>query len=208
MSVPAIVGTRLAGTPRRPLLVVGPALGTTVATLWSACAERLAHIYHVVGWDLPGHGASPPPREPFSVADLAAAVVELIDGQGDGGRFRYAGVSVGGAVGLELLIDHSPCIVAAALICTGARIGNPSDWRARAHAVREAGTAQLAALAVRRWFAPGFPDREPATAAALLRALDDTDDSGYAHTCEALADFDVRNRVADIDIPVSPWPVP
>jgi 3-oxoadipate enol-lactonase / 4-carboxymuconolactone decarboxylase len=202
MSLPVIVGTQLAGTPRQPLLVVGPALGTSVTALWSACAEHLAHTHHVVGWDLPGHGASPPAREAFSVADLAAAVVELVDTQFGATRFRYAGVSVGGTVGLQLLLEHPPRIVAAALICTGARIGSARDWHARADAVRERGTAPLAALAVQRWFAPGFPDREPATTAALLRALHDADDSSYAHTCEALAAFDVCDRLADIAIPV------
>lgn len=202
MSVPVIVGTRLAGTARQPLLVVGPSLGTTVSALWSAAAQRLSHTAHVVGWDLPGHGASPPPRDAFCVADLAAAVVDLVDRQFGGGRFHYAGVSVGGAVGLQLLLDHSPRIVAAALICASAKFGDAGDWHTRAHTVREAGTACLAEASIRRWFAPGFPDREPATAAALVRALDDADDTGYARTCEALAGFDVRDRLADIHTPV------
>jgi 3-oxoadipate enol-lactonase / 4-carboxymuconolactone decarboxylase len=202
MSVPVIVGTRLAGTSPQPLLVVGPSLGTTVSALWLAAAERLSYTTHVVGWDLPGHGASPPPQEAFRIADLATGVVEMVDRQFGGGRFRYAGVSVGGAVGLALLLDHSPRVVAAALICTGARIGSAGDWRARAGAVREAGTAHLAEASVQRWFAPGFSNREPATAAALVRALDDADDCGYARTCEALAGFDVRNRLADIHAPV------
>jgi len=37
----------------RPLLVVGPSIGTSVTGLWSSCAARLAGRFHVVGWDLP-----------------------------------------------------------------------------------------------------------------------------------------------------------
>lgn len=202
MSTPRIVGSRLAGSPDQPLLVVGPSLGTTVAAVWSAAARRLAGTYHVVGWDLPGHGASPPPVAAFSIGDLAAGVVDLVDNTLGGEPFRYAGVSVAGAVGLQLALDHPQRIVAEALICTAAKIGSRQDWRSRARTVREAGTAGLVTLSAQRWFAPGFPDRDPATATALLVALQDVDDTGYARTCEALAGFDVRDRLADIDVPV------
>ena len=59
-----------------PLLVVGPSIGTSVTALWSSCAARLAGRFHVVGWDLPGHGRSATTHEPFTMADLAAAVRE------------------------------------------------------------------------------------------------------------------------------------
>ena len=49
---------------------------------------------------------------------------------------------------------------------------------------------------------PGFVDREPAVAAALLGALRDTDAESYAQVCEALADFDVTDRLAEITTPV------
>ena len=42
-----------------PLLVLGPSLGTSARTLWGACAERLTDRFHVVAWDLPGHGERP-----------------------------------------------------------------------------------------------------------------------------------------------------
>ena len=80
MSGPLVQPLQLTPTnPSLPLLVVGPSLGTTVETLWSACASELANAYDVVGWDLPGHGRSPAATVPFSVADLAAAVLALAD---------------------------------------------------------------------------------------------------------------------------------
>jgi 3-oxoadipate enol-lactonase/4-carboxymuconolactone decarboxylase len=53
-----------------------------------------------------------------------------------------------------------------------------------------------------RWFAPGFQQREPKVASALLHALHATDREGYAQTCAALAAFDVRDRLAEIGVPV------
>ncbi|BBZ14241.1 alpha/beta fold hydrolase [Mycobacterium branderi] len=202
MSVPTIRGAELAGAPDLPLLVVGPSLGTPVGTLWSAAARRLAESYHVVGWDLPGHGASPPPRDAFTIADLAAGVVKLVDRTLGSRRFTYAGVSVAGAVGIQLLLAHPERVLAAALICTAARIGDPDDWHSRAQVVRSAGTGEVVSRSVQRWFAPGFFERDPESARALLDALRRVDDDGYARTCEALAEFDARERLSEIDTPI------
>jgi pimeloyl-ACP methyl ester carboxylesterase len=113
-----------------PLLVVGPSIGASVTALWSSCANRLAGRFHVVGWDLPGHGRSATIHETFTMADLAAAVVSLIDkidpstGSARATRdFFYAGDSAGGAVGLQLLLDALDRIVAAVIISSGAKIG-------------------------------------------------------------------------------------
>ena len=62
-----------------PLLVVGPSIGTSVTALWASCAARLAGKFHVIGWDLPGHGRSATTHEPFTMADLAAAVLSIVD---------------------------------------------------------------------------------------------------------------------------------
>lgn len=202
MSIPAIRGSQLGGTPDLPLLIVGPSLGTSVATLWSAAARRLGRHYHVIGWDLPGHGVSPPPREGFSIADLASAVIKLVDHQLGTEPFTYAGVSVAGAVGLQLLLTHPERILSAALICTAARLGDPDDWRSRAQVVRDAGTGEVVSRSVRRWFSPGFFERNPRSAQALLDSLRRVDDDGYARTCEALAEFDARARLGEIDTPI------
>jgi 3-oxoadipate enol-lactonase/4-carboxymuconolactone decarboxylase len=202
LTAPRIRGSHLGGSPDLPPLVVGPSLGTSVAALWAGVARRLADSYHVIGWDLPGHGVSPRPRGAFTIGDLATSVSKVVEDKIGRRPFTYAGVSVAGAVGLQLLLGDPERIVAAALICTGARIGDPDDWRSRAKVVRDAGTGEVVALSVRRWFAPGFFERDPASARALLDTLRQVDDDGYARTCEALAEFDARHRLGEIDTPV------
>ena len=207
-----LTGVRLGGRPDHPLLVVGPSLGTGVADLWGACARHLAADFQVVGWDLPGHGTNSSPHdpdsEPLTIATLAAAVVDLVDqvapthpGERPT-RFHYAGDSVGGAVGLQLLLDVPDRVVDATLLCTGARIGTPEAWSERATIVRTSGTSAVVEASAQRWFASGFLEREPATGSGLLDALREIDDGGYVAVCEALADFDVRDRLVEVTAPV------
>jgi 3-oxoadipate enol-lactonase/4-carboxymuconolactone decarboxylase len=189
---PTLAGTPLGG--RGPLLLVGPALGTSAATLWARCAAELAADFEVLAWDLPGHGASAPATGPFTIAELAAGVLALVGDR----PFHYAGDSIGGAVGLQLLLEHPDRVAAAALLCTGARIGTPASWQERAALVRAEGIKAVVPAAAQTWFGPGFADREPAVAGALLDQLATADDASYAWACEALAGFDVTARLVGI----------
>ena len=165
-------------------------------------AERLSDHVRVVGWDLPGHGRSPAASGPFGIPELAAGVLALADDIAPGQAFSYAGDSVGGAVGLQILLDAPDRVRSAALLCTGAVIGDPEQWRVRAATVRESGTESMVDGSAERWFAAGFADREPSVAAALLGALRDTDAESYAQVCDALAAFDVTDRLPEITTPV------
>lgn len=191
----------------RPLLVLGPSLGTSVIALWEESAAVLVEHFDVVGWDLPGHGASLPIPESFdgqlTIADLAADVLQIVDRvqsvRGDSGApFYYAGVSVAGCVGLQLSLDHPERIAAAALICTGAQIGDPGSWNARADLVSAAGASSQIGGSAQRWFAPGFMARNQSRSDTLLRSLQATDSFSYAAVCRALAEFDLRAELAHI----------
>ena len=194
--------TDLGGDPGLPLLVLGPSLGTSVATLWSATAAPLTDTFHVVGFDLPGHGVTEPATG-FDMADLARGVLAAVDElAGPHRQLHYAGDSIGGAIGLQLLLDAPARIATATLMCTGAKIGEAAMWQERAAAVRSAGTESLLESTPARWFGPGFTEDHPAEARALLDALSAADDKSYAALCEALGGFDVRGRLAEVEPPV------
>ncbi len=209
---PTITLVRLTGAAdraERPLLVLGPSLGTSATSLWTPCAaEGLTDHFDVVAWDLPGHGHNHAvPDEPVSMADLASGVLRVLDDvQEQRGDYRapffYAGDSVGGAVGLQMLLDHPERVTSAAILCSGAKIGDAHLWADRIEAVHASGTSGLVASSAQRWFAPGFLERSPAIGAAMLHSLTEADDEGYIRVCEALAGHDVREWLREIATPV------
>lgn len=197
MTPPTLATVDFGGPDGAPLLICGPSLGTSVDALWSTTAQRLTQYMRVVGFDLPGHGRSPAPSAPFTIADIAAAVHDIALAHGVT-HYHYAGVSAGGAVGLELLLQQSDSLITTALICTGAKIRSADAWLDRATAVRAEGISSVLGSAASIWFANGFITRNPDAASALLASLRDTDAGGYAAVCEALAHFDVRHRLPTI----------
>jgi 3-oxoadipate enol-lactonase / 4-carboxymuconolactone decarboxylase len=209
--IPSVTAVRMTGARNRaelPLLVLGPSLGTSAAALWTAAAAGLADVFDVVAWDLPGHGHNRSvPDEQFTMAELAAGVLHVVDDvlveRGEvGGGFAYAGDSVGGAVGRRLMLDAPGRITSAVLLCTGAKIGDQASWADRIGQVRASGTPVLVASSTERWFGAGFLEREPEAGSALLDALQAADDDAYVQVCAVLAEHDVRDRLAEIDVPV------
>ena len=197
-----LTATRLAGDASLPLLVVLPSLGTSVTALWSAVAERLEGRFHVVGIDLPGHGQSPAAAGPLTMADLARAVLAEVNGLPGADSFHYAGVSVGGCIGQQLVADAPDRIRRTVILNSAARIGEAAAWQQRAALVRDQGTAVLREASAARWFAPGFAGRDSETAIALLDSLCAADAASYAALCEALAGFDLRDRLDTISVPM------
>ena len=209
--IPAITAARLTGARHRaelPLLVLGPSLGTSATALWSACATHLTDAFDVVAWDLPGHGHNRSvPDEAYTMEELAGGVLEVVDTllaeRGEtGGSFAYAGDSVGGAVGLQLMLDVPDRVGSAVLLCTGARIGEPEMWSDRIGQVSSSGTSVMVSPSAGRWFGPGFLDREPERGSTLLHALQEADDEAYCQVCRVLSGFDVRDRLSEIGTPV------
>ncbi|MFC9956575.1 3-oxoadipate enol-lactonase [Streptomyces nigra] len=186
---------RADGPASAPPLLLGPSLGTSYA-LWDAVAPELSPTHRVIRWDLPGHGGSPAgllgPKA--TVADLAGLVLTLADSLGIE-RFAYAGVSLGGAVGLHLAVHHPDRVTSLAAICSSAHFGGSARWEERAERVRREGLAGLADTADARWFTTGF------TVPRLVRDHREADPASYAACCDALAAFDLRDLLDRITAP-------
>ncbi|MFS7878205.1 bifunctional 3-oxoadipate enol-lactonase/4-carboxymuconolactone decarboxylase PcaDC [Streptomyces asiaticus] len=191
----------LTGPPTAPPLILGPSLGTSLA-VWEPQLPALARGHRVLRWDLPGHGGSPaallPSDGSATIDDLAALVLRLADEQG-WERFAYAGISIGGAVGLHLAAHHPDRISRLSVVCSSARFGDPAVWRERAALVRAEGTEAMVASRPGTWFSHDFA-RTP-VGAALIEDLRATDRAGYAACCDVLATYDMTADLAKITAP-------
>lgn len=207
----------------RPHLVLAPSLGTT-HTLWAPQLTALSARFDVIPWNLPGHGDAPasalipgpgpgqgqgqgqgpepepgpgpgPKSGPARIEALGELVLARLDALGVG-RFAFAGVSLGAAVGAWLAAHHPERVESLALLCTSAHFGPPEPWAERAAAVRAGGLGAVADSAPDRWFTPGFP-----APGNLLAEHHRVDPEAYAVCCEILAGLDLRPDLARITAP-------
>lgn len=214
MSVPSIRLVELsapaaAQDEQRPVLLLGPALGTAVAPLWGGVARELEGRFRIIGWELPGHGGAPAGSEDFSIEELAQGVLAAVDAVEElpaESPFWYAGCSVGGAVGLQLLVDAPQRVRGAVITASAPQLGDPEQWRERAALVEAAGTPTQVIGSAQRWLTQDFIERDAAAGTGittgLLHALQSADRHGYAQVCRAIAAFDLTGRLGEIVAPV------
>ncbi|HEX3835025.1 MAG TPA: 3-oxoadipate enol-lactonase [Solirubrobacteraceae bacterium] len=184
------------GSADAPVLLMGGSLGTNLA-MWDPQLPVLTGR-HVIRFDHRGHGRSPAPPGPYSIADLGADVLALIDRLGIE-RADYCGLSIGGMVGQWLAINAPQRIGRLVLICTSPDTLNPDAFQDRARTVRDAGSTEVVADAVvANWFTQPYADGHPDVIARHRQMIVDTPVEGYAACCEAIAGHNVRARLSQI----------
>ncbi len=187
------------GPADAPPLLLGGSLGTTTE-MWEPQVEALSAAFRVIRFDHRGHGRSPVPAGPSTMADLAGDVVALLDRLGIG-RAHYAGLSLGGMVGQWLAVHHAERLDRLALLATSPYAGPAGPWHERAALVRARGTGAVADTVVGRWFTPDFAREHPGDVALLRDLVAATDPEGYAGCCEAVAGYDVRGDLPGVTAP-------
>jgi len=187
------------GPADAPALVLASSLGTSM-TIWDALLPELTRAFRVIRYDHRGHGGSPVPPGPYTMADLGTDVVELLDRLAVE-RASFCGISLGGMVGMWLATHAAGRIDRLALVSTSAFLPPPEAWRARGATVRTGGIGAIADAVIGRWFTPSFAAREPHAVAKVALALKQTDPEGYASCCEAIAAWDARERLGEIRAP-------
>jgi 3-oxoadipate enol-lactonase len=188
----------LTGPPDAPVIMFGSSLGTTRA-MWQPQLDALAGEFRVLRFDHLGHGESAEPAGPYELAQLGEHVVGLLD-QLELPSVGYAGVSLGGMVGMWLAANHPDRVTRLALLCTSAHLP-PEPWHERAKTVRAEGTAGITDTVVSRWFTPAFAAEHPQLIERFKAMLRAAPREGYASCCEAIAGMDLRPVLGRITAP-------
>ncbi len=185
---------RLDGPADAPPLLLSNSLGTTLE-MWDPQLPALATRFRLLRYDRRGHGRSPVPPGPYSIEDLGRDTLDLLDELGLA-RVSFCGLSIGGMVGMWLA-SEAPERIDRLVLCSTAPVLPPREqWVERAATVRAEGVAAIADAALDRWFTPLAPRSLVDTFRTMLV---ETTAEGYAGCCEALADLDLRNRLAAIE---------
>jgi 3-oxoadipate enol-lactonase len=200
---PTLVSS-IEGPAGAPVLVLGNPIGTT-RDVWQYQLPVLSRHFRVVRYEARGHGVpgeqSPAPRGPYTIAELGADVLALLNGH-DIERFAFAGVSLGGMTGIWLAANAPERVSSLAVCCAALTpLPNAQAWYDRAALVRAKGMTPLVDMVVPRWFAPEFLVREPDRVETVVQMLKGTNPEGYAGCGEAIAALDLRPLLPRVQAP-------
>jgi 3-oxoadipate enol-lactonase len=168
--------------------------------MWQPQLAALEKKFHVLRYDMRGHGQSDLQDPPCSIASLGQDVVDLLDALGIESA-HFCGLSIGGVIGQWLGANFPQRLESLVLCNTAAKIGVAEIWNQRIADVTEGGMAPITEAALQRWFTPSFSLKFPDAIAPFRAMLLANDPRGYALCCAAIRDMDQRTLVEGIRLP-------
>jgi 3-oxoadipate enol-lactonase/4-carboxymuconolactone decarboxylase len=183
-----------------PVVVLAGSLGSDLR-MWEPQVEPLVEAgFRVVRYDQRGHGRSPAPAGPYTLAELGEDLVALLD-RLELARVSLVGLSLGGMTGMWLGRHHPARLDRLVLCCTSAELGPESMWVERAKVARESGLDDLADAGVGRWLTHAGRAANPALSAWLREMFTGQDAEGYASCCTAIQTMSIVDELAKVHAP-------
>ena len=189
---------RLDGRPDKPPLVMVSSLGSDHA-MWNPVLAGLERECHVLRLDKRGHGASDVPEGEYRLEQLAQDVLACADAAG-WKRFHYAGLSIGGMIGMWLAQNAPRRLDRLVLSNTAART-DPGTFDERIRLVRSQGMGAVADTVLGRFFTPAYAARRTIHYSTVRSTLLGIDPRGYAGCCAAIRDMRIAEGLRRIKTP-------
>ncbi len=184
-----------------PPLVLLHGLGSS-RNDWLLQLPAVITRYRTIAVDLRGHGLSPKPAGPYRIEQMAADVAQLLV-RLDAHPAHVLGISLGGAVALQVALDFPHLARSLLLVNTAARLVS-DQWRQRLMGLRRVAGVYLYGMdrvaegvALRLFPRP----EQAALRRETAQRLASNDLQAYRATLWAVARFDVRARLGEIDCP-------
>ena len=187
------------GDPNGSPLIFANSLGTDLR-VWDALLPHLPPGLRIIRYDMRGHGLTDAPDGEYWMGDLVADAAALMDHLGIM-HATFVGLSIGGVVAQGLAAERPDLVRALVLSNTAAKIGTPDIWAERIGAVRAGGVEALADATLTRWFTPRFHAERSDELAGWRNMLTRTPVAGYVGCCAALAETDLRDSTARLNLP-------
>jgi 3-oxoadipate enol-lactonase len=184
-----------------PWVMLSHGLATDMS-MWDELTVALKDRYRVLRYDARGHGASAAPAGDYTLDMLVADAVGILDAVGVA-QTHFAGLSMGGMIGLGMLIHH-PKRMKSAAIADSRHTTQPEftdAWLKRADAVRKGGIETIVKSTVSRWSSAGLAERNPAAVARMEAMIRRTSVNGYCGCAAALARLNYGSRLNEINVP-------
>lgn len=189
------------GPDAAPCIVLSHGLATDLS-MWDDLVPLLTPTHRVLRYDSRGHGQSAATPGDYTLAQLGADVIGLLDAFGLD-KVHFAGLSMGGMVGMGLGLHH-PDRLHSLAVCD-ARAEAPPEyrdaWGERARKVRADGIEVMVEPSVTRWFTEAFQHTETARMEAMRTMIRRTSVDGYAGSAAALRALDYERHLAGLRVP-------
>ncbi len=196
------VNYELSGEKSAPVVVCSHCLAGSI-NIWDPQMDALRDGYSVLRYDVRGHGATSAPEGDYTMEMLADDALGLMDKLGIN-KAHFMGISMGGMIGQTLALAHPERVSSLILCDTACQLPEESlpTWDERIAEAKQNGMAALAGGTMERWLSPEFRKKYPEVTEKIRNIILNTPVNGFAGCCRAISRFDVKDRLAQLSLPV------
>ena len=191
----------LEGRAGAPVVTFAHSLAATLG-LWDVQAAALADRYQVLRYDARGHGESDVPPGPYTLDQMTADLVGLLDALAIR-TTHVVGLSMGGCTGMTAALAHPARIASLVLADTTSRYApeTAAMWQDRIRTAESAGMEPLIEPTMRIWFTERFRQEQKPAVDRVRDMLRRTDPRGYVAAIRAIADVNLTDAIGSIRCP-------
>jgi len=195
------INYELSGKKDAPLVVLSHSLASSMV-MWNPQLELLESHFRVLRYDMRGHGKSEAPDGAYTLDQLAADVIGLLDALNI--HFvHFVGLSIGGMIGQCLALDYADRLKSLTLCDTAPVIPEEAKplFEERLHRARDKGLQALVEETLGRWFTQAFLKRNPAEVEMIRNQILATPLTGFIGCSKAILDLNYLDRLSEIILP-------
>jgi 3-oxoadipate enol-lactonase len=195
------INCELSGKEDASVAVLSHSLGSGMV-MWHPQLEALEPYYRVPTYDMGGHGESDAPESAYTLDQLAADVIGLLDALGIN-AVHFVGLSIGGMIGQCLGLNYCNRLKSLVLCDTAPVIPEKARpmFKEREQTAREKGMPALVEGTLQRWFTSSYLKANSPAIDLIRKQFLATPVAGFIGCSEAILGLDYIDRLSEIQLP-------
>lgn len=195
------INCELSGKEDAPVVVLSHSLGSGMA-MWNPQLEALEPYYRVLRYDMRGHGKSDAPEGAYTLDQLAADVIGLLDALGMD-AVHFVGLSIGGMIGQCMGLNYADRLKSLVLCDTAPVIPKEARpmFEERKQTAREKGMPALVDGTLQRWFTLSYLNTNSPEIDLIRKQFLATPVAGFIGCSEAILGLNYLGRLSEIKLP-------
>ena len=180
------INCELSGNKHASVVVLSHSLGAGM-NMWNPQLEALEPYYRVLRYDMRGHGDSDTPEGAYTLDQLAADVIDLLDAL-EMNTVHFVGLSIGGMIGQCLGLNYADRLKSLVLCDTAPVIPEEARpmFEERKHTAHEKGMPALVDGTLGRWFTLPYLKTNPPAVDSIRKQFLATPVAGFMGCSDAI----------------------
>jgi 3-oxoadipate enol-lactonase len=184
-----------------PVVVLSHSLACSMV-MWQPQLEVLESHFRVLRYDMRGHGKSEANEGAYTLEQLAADVIGLLDAL-ELDRVHFVGLSIGGMIGQCLALNYADRLQTLALCDTAAIIPEEAKplFEERIRRARDQGMEALVEETLERWFTRPYLKQKSPEVESIRNQILATPVAGFIGCSKAILGLNYVERLSQIKMP-------